>query len=344
MRVIFLMLVCVPCLAQVGPRAQFYYSGGTTSGATCVSPSISVQPQNAAVLTNTTATFTVSASGTAPLSYQWSWYGTNVAGATLSSFSPSDTSIGEDGSTVAVGVTNSCGGVLSSSATLTVTNGVALSPTDIPGAVLFLSYADYATNATGITTWTNQLASSLVYSSSVATTNSSSGFAFTDDSIVFTKSGSGIGMNLETNSIWVCFTPTTSTTDTYNVILGAQASGGAGLYLNVPGNSFRWYTSGGAGQFDFGAGWSYSSQYDIALFSTNSSGTSLIFTTTNGVSSGLSSGIVSLTEANAQLYGISVDNGGDYHARMRVKFVLVCANHAFTPTEIQGLHTYAVSH
>ena len=53
------------------------------SGGKCpVPPSILVQPTNQTVSVGGTATFSVSASGTKPLFYQWSFNGTNITGAT----------------------------------------------------------------------------------------------------------------------------------------------------------------------------------------------------------------------------------------------------------------------
>ncbi len=51
-----------------------------------VPPSIITQPQNQGVVIGANATFTVGASGTAPLSYQWRFEGANIGGATESSY------------------------------------------------------------------------------------------------------------------------------------------------------------------------------------------------------------------------------------------------------------------
>src|SRR5216684_3803306 len=51
-----------------------------------VAPAITTQPANQTVTAGQAATFTVVASGTAPLSYQWQKNGANIAGATSSSY------------------------------------------------------------------------------------------------------------------------------------------------------------------------------------------------------------------------------------------------------------------
>src|SRR2546426_5689650 len=50
-----------------------------------VAPTISTQPVNQTVTAGQTATFTVVATGTAPLAYQWQKNGANIAGATAAS-------------------------------------------------------------------------------------------------------------------------------------------------------------------------------------------------------------------------------------------------------------------
>ena len=72
-----------------------------------------------------TATFTVSATGTAPLSYQWQKGTTPIAGATASSYTTPATTLADDTSTFQVVVSNSAGSVTSNSATLTVAAGTA---------------------------------------------------------------------------------------------------------------------------------------------------------------------------------------------------------------------------
>jgi hypothetical protein len=71
-------------------------------------------------LAGATATFTVTADGTAPLSYQWSKGGTAVSGATSSSYTTPTTVMADSGSSFTVTVSNAAGSVISSTATLTV--------------------------------------------------------------------------------------------------------------------------------------------------------------------------------------------------------------------------------
>lgn len=95
--------------------------GGSTPPPAPVAPTISTQPANQTVLAGTTATFSVTAAGTAPLAYQWKKGGTAITGATSASYTTPATVTGDNGSTFSVTVTNSTGSITSSTATLTVT-------------------------------------------------------------------------------------------------------------------------------------------------------------------------------------------------------------------------------
>jgi len=84
-----------------------------------VAPAITAQPQNQVVTAGGAATFTVSATGTAPLSYQWRLNGTSISGATGSSFTRNNAQPGDAGS-YSVVVSNAGGSVTSGNAVLTV--------------------------------------------------------------------------------------------------------------------------------------------------------------------------------------------------------------------------------
>jgi len=79
--------------------------------------SITNQPQSVLVHAHDTASFSVAASGTVPLRYQWSFNGTNISGASLSSLTISNVVQANLG-TYAVVVTNAFGWAASSNATL----------------------------------------------------------------------------------------------------------------------------------------------------------------------------------------------------------------------------------
>ena len=86
-----------------------------------VRPSITTQPANQTTSAGQTATFSVVAAGTAPLTYQWEKNGANISGATSASYTTPAAVSGDNGATFRVVITNSAGNLTSNSATLTVT-------------------------------------------------------------------------------------------------------------------------------------------------------------------------------------------------------------------------------
>lgn len=90
-----------------------------------VPPVITQQPQAQSVAVGQSASFSISATGTAPLSYQWYRNGAAIAGATAASYTLSNAQLADSGATFTVTVTDGSGSsVTSGSATLTVTNPV----------------------------------------------------------------------------------------------------------------------------------------------------------------------------------------------------------------------------
>ena len=92
-------------------------------------PQILTQPSNVSVTAPQPATFTVEASGPAPLSYQWRRNGSNIAGANSATYVRTPTAMSDNGSTYSVVVSNGGGSVTSTAATLTV------SPEPVPPSI-----------------------------------------------------------------------------------------------------------------------------------------------------------------------------------------------------------------
>jgi hypothetical protein len=88
--------------------------------AAATAPSITTQPASQSVTVGQTAIFSVTASGTAPLSYQWRKNGTSISGATSTSYNTPATSASDSGSQFTVVVSNSAGNITSKAATLTI--------------------------------------------------------------------------------------------------------------------------------------------------------------------------------------------------------------------------------
>jgi hypothetical protein len=94
----------------------------TLSVGASVAPGVSTQPVSVSVVVGQTASFSVVATGSDPLAYQWQRNGVSVAGATAASHTTPATNAGDDGASYTVTVSNPGGSVTSEAAVLTVTS------------------------------------------------------------------------------------------------------------------------------------------------------------------------------------------------------------------------------
>ncbi|HWR26517.1 MAG TPA: PGF-pre-PGF domain-containing protein, partial [candidate division Zixibacteria bacterium] len=92
-----------------------------------ISPSITTQPLSQTVNEGQNATFSVAASGSGPLTYQWQKKGVTITGATGATYTTPATTLADNGATFRAVVSNSAGSVTSNNATLTV-NPVPIAP------------------------------------------------------------------------------------------------------------------------------------------------------------------------------------------------------------------------
>lgn len=97
-----------PCVLTVNPPVNNMFS-----------PAITTQPTSRILTVGESVTFTVAATGTAPLTYQWRFNNTNIAGATNVTYTIASAQSANDG-LYSVQVTNAVGSVISNAATLTV--------------------------------------------------------------------------------------------------------------------------------------------------------------------------------------------------------------------------------
>jgi glucose/arabinose dehydrogenase len=119
-----------PVDLKVGADGSLYYlargSGGTTGvvyriSYNAASPSITQHPASVTVAPGAAVTFSVRASGPAPLRYQWQRNGVNIAGATAQDYSLV-AAAGDNGARFRAIVSNDNGSVMSNEAVLTVTS------------------------------------------------------------------------------------------------------------------------------------------------------------------------------------------------------------------------------
>jgi hypothetical protein len=118
--------------------------------AQCTSPSITTQPAGGTVCPGQSRQLCVTASGTAPLTYQWQLNTVNIGGATASCYSAS-----QAGSYRCI-VTNGCGSVTSSAATLDVNSPPAITSQPVDAAVCAGESQQFCVTASGTAPLTYQ--------------------------------------------------------------------------------------------------------------------------------------------------------------------------------------------
>lgn len=113
-----------------------------------VAPTISAQPASQSACLGQSVLLSVTAAGTAPLSYQWRKDGTNIAGATTAIYTiPAATAA--DAGAYTVVVSNPCGSVTSTPATLALDAGVTIATHPSPQSVCEGRPATFTVVATG---------------------------------------------------------------------------------------------------------------------------------------------------------------------------------------------------
>ncbi|HEY9401985.1 MAG TPA: PQQ-dependent sugar dehydrogenase [Pyrinomonadaceae bacterium] len=134
---------------STGQLRRIQYPAGQTP------PSISAHPQSQTIVSGQPVTFTVSASGSTPLQYQWQRNNVNIPGANSESYTISSVSSADNGAQFRAVVTNAFGSATSNSATLTVTSTNTAPAAQIntpPGGTLYnagdtINYAGAGTDA-----------------------------------------------------------------------------------------------------------------------------------------------------------------------------------------------------
>ncbi len=182
-----------------------------------VAPLITTQPNSQTITAGQTATFLVTASGTAPLSYQWQRNGTPISGAASASYTTPATTTTDNGAQFTVAVSNSAGSVISSAATLTV------NPPPAPGIQVSPASVNFGNSVAG-STFSQVLIIANTGTATLSITQvTETGSAF------FTASGFSLPLSVaagKQTTITAAFLPTS---------VGA-ASGSISIVSNAPGS------------------------------------------------------------------------------------------------------------
>jgi T5SS/PEP-CTERM-associated repeat protein len=140
-----------------------------------IAPTITTQPQSRTVRFGNSAAFSVavSVSSSTPLSYQWQFNGTNIAAATTSVYTRTNSQLTNAGSYTVV-ITNAAGSITSAVATLTVLNP----PPPVPGTVLYSENFDSYSSPSIVTSAGTANGFQIFYSSTAAGFDFSAQFGF----------------------------------------------------------------------------------------------------------------------------------------------------------------------
>ena len=267
--------------ATLGVLSMWGCAGGF-QGAKPVAATIT-QPASQTVMVGLTATFSVTAGGTGPFTYQWYKNGVAISGATSGTYTTPPTSMGDNGSVFTVTVSSSAGALTSGPATLTVESPTAAAKSLVPSSAT----PPYNASVKLVPTFSGGTAviGSMGVGSSDITASAVSGGSYPTPALTSTKTytltvTSSKGVVVSTTCVVtptsVKITPISPANQTIapgQVSFSAIASGGLT-------NNLTWSASGGT--FN-GAGWTspnVSGTYTITATSVDNPSVSVSTTTT----------------------------------------------------------------
>ncbi len=267
-------------------NAEGSVTSNTASLTVNVPPSITTQPSSATITAGQTATFSVTAAGTAPLTYQWSQNGTAISGATSSSYTTPAETTSANGAKFTVVISNAAGSVTSSAATLTVNAApVAPSITTQPSSVTITAgqTATFSVTATGTAPlsyqWTqNGTAISGATSSSYTTPTETTSASGTQFAVVISNSVGNVTSSAATLTVNAAPVAPSITTQPSSVTITAGQT--ATFSVTAAGTApltYQWSQNGTA------ISGATASSYTTPAETTSASGTQFTVTVTNSV-------------------------------------------------------------
>jgi hypothetical protein len=199
------VLLSVVALALVSLNGCAGLVGRTTANTPPLAPTITAQPVSHTVTAGQVATFSVVASGTAPLNYQWRMNGSPISGtANSAAYTTPATTTSQSGEQFTVVVSNSAGSVTSNAATLTV-NAATPTVSFLPTSLTFASQTVGTTSSAQFVTFSNTGSGTLTFGTEPITGD----FSFAGQGTCSTSLAAGASCTMS-----IKFTPTATGTRT----------------------------------------------------------------------------------------------------------------------------------
>ena len=224
-----------------------YWVDVVFKNAAAVAPSITAQPASQTVTAGQTATFSVTATGTAPLTYQWKK--NNVAvGVNASSYTTPATTSTDNATQFTVTISNTAGSVTSNAASLTVNVPPSITAQPASQTVTAGQTATFSVTATGTAPLTYQWKKNNVAVGVNASSYTTPATTSTDNAAQFTATISNTTGSLTSNaaSLTVNVPPTiTAQPASQTVTAGQQATFSVTAAGTTP-FSYQWYNNGTA--------------------------------------------------------------------------------------------------
>jgi hypothetical protein len=243
-----------------------------------VAPSITAQPASQAVTAGQTATFSVTAAGTATLTYQWKKNGTAIGGATSASYTTPSTAASDSGAQFTVTVTNSVGNVTSNAATLTVNVPPTITTQPVSKTVTVGQTVTFTVAASGSGVLSYQWkkngatigGATLASYTTPATTASDNGAQFT-----VTVTASSVSVTSSAATLTVNVSPSITTQPASKTVIAGQTATFSVTAAGTATLTYQWKKNGTA------IGGATSASYTTPATTTSDSGAQFTVTVTN---------------------------------------------------------------
>ena len=225
-------------------------SSAATLTVTLAAPSIAVQPASQSVNAGSKATFTVTASGTAPFTYEWLKNGTAISGATAASYTTPVLAATDNGEQFSVKVSNAAGTVTSTAATLTINTAPSITSQPANQSATVGSTATFTVAGSGTAPFTYQwLKNGAAITGATASSYTTPVLATTDNgekfSVKVTNAAGAVTSSSATLTVTVAAPSITTQPASQSVNAGSKATFTVAVSGTAP-FTYQWLKNGTA--------------------------------------------------------------------------------------------------